>query len=134
MLLPLKKNYVLIELSYFQPPINLMETIFKITSKGYVPILAHPERYAFYHKKPAVFKELKAKGCLLQINALSLSTHYGTAVQKKAFQLLEEGMYDYIGTDTHRLEHLEKLAEIKLSKTRHSKVAGLARNNQFTFS
>ena len=51
-----------------------------------------------------------------------------------AFQLLEAGLLDYIGTDTHRLEHLNKIAEIQLPKNKIAKVAVLARNNQITFS
>ena len=133
-LLFLNHNYVLVELSYFQAPINLEQIIFKITSKGHIPILAHPERYAFYHGKLNIFKNLKAKGCLLQLNALSLSKHYGSSVQKMAFQLMEAGLLDYIGTDTHRLDHLNKIAEIQLSKKKLAQVAVLARNNQITFS
>ncbi len=133
-LLLMREKYVLVELSYFQAPINLDQIIFKITSKGHVPILAHPERYAFFHGKLDVFRSLKTKGCLLQLNALSLSKHYGSSVQKMAFQLLEAGLLDYIGTDTHRLEHLNKIAEIQLPKKIIAKVALLARNNQITFS
>ena len=133
-LLFLKRNYVLIELSYFQPPNNLEQLIFQITSKGHIPILAHPERYAFYYKKLDVFRSLKAKGCLLQLDALSLSKHYGASVQKMAFQLLDDGLYDYIGTDTHRLEHLEKISEIKVKNKNLVKITSLARNNQITFS
>ena len=48
---PLKEKYVLVEMSYFQPPINLEEIIFNIKMKGFTPIIAHPERYSFYHNK-----------------------------------------------------------------------------------
>ena len=48
-LLTLKDNLVLVEMSYFSPPINLYEILFQIQLKGYKPILAHPERYNSYH-------------------------------------------------------------------------------------
>lgn len=133
-LLFLKKNYVLIELSYFQPPNYLEQIIFQITSKGHIPILAHPERYSFYYRKLDIFRSLKAKGCLLQLNALSLSMHYGTSVQKMAFQLLDDGLYDYIGTDTHKLSHLEAIAELKIAKKHITPVIRLCQNNTLTFS
>ena len=49
-LLTLKDNFVLVEMSYFSPPMNLYDILFEIQLKGYKPILAHPERYGFYHK------------------------------------------------------------------------------------
>ncbi|HSI70458.1 MAG TPA: CpsB/CapC family capsule biosynthesis tyrosine phosphatase [Gillisia sp.] len=116
-MLPLTDKYLLVEMSYFQAPINLKEILFKIQTQGYRPVLAHPERYAFYHGKDLQkYEELKNRGCLMQLNALSLSTHYGSNMQYTAFKLLEAGMIDFIGSDTHRMQHLEKLEAIKLSK------------------
>lgn len=111
------ENYVLVEMSYFQAPINLAEILFKIQNNNLKPILAHPERYAFYHDKSLEkYKDLKTRGCDFQLNMLSLTPHYGTGIQKKAFQLLEKGMIDFISSDTHRMEHLEKIGNIKLKK------------------
>lgn len=116
-LLTLHEKYLLVEMSYFQAPINLKEILFKIQTQGYRPVLAHPERYAFFHSKDLKkYEELKNRGCLLQMNILSLSAHYGTNMQKIALKLLEAGMIDFIGSDTHRMQHLEKLETIKLSR------------------
>jgi len=116
-LLTLKDNFVLVEMSYFQAPINLNEILFQLQTKGYKPVLAHPERYAFYHSKDLrKYEELKDRGCLLQLNILSLTSHYGTNMQQIAYRLLETGMIDFIGSDTHRLQHLEKLEGITLNK------------------
>ncbi len=108
-LIPLFDKFLLVEMSFFQPPENLYEQLFKIGSQSFIPIMAHPERYAYYHGKYETYIELKKKGCLLQLNALSLTKHYGDFVQKTAFKLLEDGLYDFIGTDTHRIDHLEKI-------------------------
>src|SRR5690606_32817315 len=87
-ILTLKDKYILIEMSYFQAPINLKEILFQLQTRGYKPVLAHPERYAFYHSKDlSKYEDLKNRGCLFQINALSLSSHYGTGIQRTAFQL-----------------------------------------------
>ncbi|HZJ37182.1 MAG TPA: CpsB/CapC family capsule biosynthesis tyrosine phosphatase [Gillisia sp.] len=116
-LLTLKDDFVLVEMSYFQAPINLNEILFQLQTKGYKPVLAHPERYAFYHTKDLrKYEELKDRGCLLQLNTLSLTPHYGSNMQQTAFRLLETGMIDFIGSDTHRLQHLDKLAGITLNK------------------
>ena len=116
-LLPLKDKCVLVEMSYFQAPINLKEILFKLQTHGYKPVLAHPERYAFYHSKDLrKYEELKNRGCLFQINALSLSPHYGTNMQQIGFKLLEAGMIDFIGSDTHREQHIDKLENIKMNK------------------
>lgn len=116
-MLPITGNNVLVEMSYFQAPINLKEILFKILTSGQKPILAHPERYAYYHSKNLEkYKDLKNRGCSFQMNMLSLTPHYGLGMQKTANQLLEAGMIDYLSSDTHRLEHLEKLEKIKLNK------------------
>ncbi len=116
-MLPITGNNVLVEMSYFQAPINLKEILFKILTSGHKPILAHPERYAYYHSKNLEkYKDLKGRGCSFQMNMLSLTPHYGSGMQKAANQLLDAGMIDFISSDAHRLEHLEKLEKIKLNK------------------
>jgi Capsular polysaccharide biosynthesis protein len=111
-LLTLKDNYVLIEMSYFSPPINLYDMLFQIQLKGYKPILAHPERYNAYHNNFKEFYKLKKAGCLFQLNLLSLTKQYGPLVTKTANKLLKENLYNFIGTDTHHLNHLELLKTI----------------------
>jgi len=108
-LIPLLNKFLLVEMSFFQPPENLYEQLFQIGSKSFIPIIAHPERYSYYHGSYNTYDELKKRGCLLQLNALSLTKHYGDSIQKIAFKLLEDGLYDFIGTDTHRIDHLEKI-------------------------
>jgi protein-tyrosine phosphatase len=116
-LLTLKDNMVLVEMSYFQAPINLNEILFKLQTSGYKPVLAHPERYAFYHSKDlSKYEELKNRGCYFQMNTLSLTPHYGSNMQKIASKLLENGMIDFIGSDTHRIQHLDKLSAITIPK------------------
>lgn len=115
-IIPLYKNFLLFELSYFQPPENLMEQIFKMGTLGYIPVLAHPERYAYYHRSIDIYKEFKSRGCLLQLNALSLTSHYGSECQKVAMKLLKDGLYDFIGLDTHHENHLLKIQTININK------------------
>ena len=115
-LLTLKDNLVLVEMSYFSPPINLFEILFQLGLKGYKPVLAHPERYNSYHNNFRVYQKLKSAGCLFQLNLLSLTEIYGKGVQKTAERLLIENMYDFIGTDTHHFNHLNSLHRISTKK------------------
>ncbi len=133
-LFTLKKNHVLVEMSYLQPPINLETLIFKIRTKGYTPVLAHPERYSYYHNNLHYYKKLKDLGCLFQLNLLSLSDHYGKSVQKTALHLIEEEFMDFVGTDAHNLVQIEKLFQIAIDKKMEEKILYLIKNTNATFS
>jgi protein-tyrosine phosphatase len=111
-LLVLQDNKILVEMSYINAPINLYDILFKIQVEGYLPILAHPERYFFYHKNFEEYVKLKKAGCLFQLNLLSLTNYYGKDVQRTAIQLLEESLIDFVGTDMHRKQHLDYLEKI----------------------
>lgn len=132
-ILPLVDNNVLVEMSYFQAPINLHEILFRLQNNAFAPILAHPERYAYYHRNFGKYEDLKERGCKLQLNMLSLSGHYGSGIQKVAFLLLEKGLLDYIASDTHRIDHIEKLKKIKIKAKHKNLIENLAENNKMLF-
>lgn len=114
-LLTLKDNYVLVEMSYINPPIQLYEIILELNSQGYQPVLAHPERYNFYKNDYGSFKRLKQAGCLFQMNLLSATGYYGSGITEVADYLLKENMYDFVGSDVHHKKHLEAFSsKIKL--------------------
>ncbi|HEY9169458.1 MAG TPA: CpsB/CapC family capsule biosynthesis tyrosine phosphatase [Lutibacter sp.] len=106
---PLKDNYILVELSFLNPPVNLYETLFNMQIAGYKPVLAHPERYPYLHNDFSAYKKLKDAGCLFQLNLLSLTNYYGSAINAVAQELLKHGLIDFAGTDTHKLHHLDFL-------------------------
>ena len=132
-LFPLKENYVLVEMSYFQPPINLQEIIHEILMKEYIPVLAHPERYTYYHDKKEFYKTLKQLGCLFQLNLLSLSDHYSKSIQKIGAYLLDENLIDFVATDTHNSSHIEKLTNIVINKNQKIKLQSIIENTKSTF-
>lgn len=113
LLLTLTDNFVLIEISFVSPPFNLKDVIFELQINGYQPILAHPERYPFYHHQPRQFEEIKAMGCLLQCNLLSFAGYYGSDVQHVAELLSKKGLIDLLGTDLHHDRHLNHLRELE---------------------
>lgn len=110
-LLTLSDNKVLIEFSTFAPPSNAFEIIFRLLAMGYQPILAHPERYVYYNDRFEVFQEFKEKGCLLQVNLLSLIGHYGSMQKKIAYKLFSNKLVDYLATDLHNGGHVKQLSK-----------------------
>jgi len=115
----LKDNYILVELSFLSAPVNLYETLFNIQIAGYKPVLAHPERYSYFHNDFTAYTKLKEAGCLFQLNLLSLSNYYGSSVTAVAQELLKQQLIDFAGTDTHKHHHLdflEKVVDAKVLK------------------
>lgn len=110
-LLTLKDNYVLVEISYTNPPIQLYTIIFDLRVAGYKPILAHPERYVFYHYNFDEYAKLKKAGCLFQLNLLAVVGYYGAGITKIAEKLLQKGMYDFVGSDVHHQNHIAAFNE-----------------------
>jgi tyrosine-protein phosphatase YwqE len=105
-LLTLKDNYVLVEMSYINAPIQLYDILFDLQVAGYIPVLAHPERYLFYHNNFNEYVKLKRAGCLFQLNLLSIVGYYGAGITKIAEQLLQKGLYSFVGSDVHHNNHI----------------------------
>lgn len=108
-LLPIgaKHNHLLVETSYFNPPMRLHETLRQIKSLGYHPLLAHPERYMYMDEEEYI--QLHQEGVKFQLNLPSICGGYGNTVKKRAQWLLKKGLYDVIGSDTHCEEGVEYL-------------------------
>ncbi|MEM1220715.1 MAG: CpsB/CapC family capsule biosynthesis tyrosine phosphatase [Bacteroidota bacterium] len=103
--LTLPGNQVLVEMSFLQESPNLHPALFQLQTKGYRPILAHPERYLYYKKRFDQYHRLKELGCRLQVNILSLTGYYGKPTKEVAFRLLKEKLVDYLATDLHHAKH-----------------------------
>lgn len=107
-------NALLVETSYYTPPMNLYGLIEQIKAKGYYPILAHPERYVYMDK--ADYQKLHQMGVKFQLNFPSLEGLYGKTVQGKAKELLSKGYYHFYGTDIHRIGLLKRLSQSNIQK------------------
>lgn len=129
-LLPLKNKHVLVEMSYINPPIFLYDALFLLVSKGYTPVLAHPERYNFYKGDLKAYKSLKKAGCLFQINLLSVTGYYGDKIAVIADLLLKENMYDFAGSDIHHEKHIKSF-ENKLVIKEADRFKEILKNNEF---
>lgn len=109
-----KQDHLLVETSYYQPPIDLYGTLKRIQEEGYIPILAHPERYGYMSDKD--YDKLSSMKVLLQMNIVSLAGGYGKPAQDKALMLLNKGYYSFIGSDLHRLRSFTEAINTKSLK------------------
>lgn len=107
-------RHLLVETSYYNPPFDLDDILRRVRSKGYFPILAHPERYLYMGGKD--YERLKSDGVKFQLNLSSLVGFYGNTARKKALKLLSQGCYDYTGTDLHRYSMLEAYLEAQVDE------------------
>ncbi len=129
-LLTLKNNFVLVELSYLNPPIQLYDFLYQLQLSGYHVVLAHPERYSYYHSNKKEYKKLKKAGCLFQLNLLSTVGYYGREVAETADYLLKENLYDFTGSDIHHQNHI-KAFQNKLIFNNGVKITEVMKKNSF---
>lgn len=108
-LLTINGKYILIEMSYLSASPNIDNIIFNLRMLDLIPIIAHPERYNYYHNHFEQYERFKEQGCKLQLNMLSLSGGYGPYVKKTAEKLLKNQLIDFVGTDMHHERHLGML-------------------------
>ena len=107
------KKYVLFEMSYTNPPMNLEQIIFELQSQDYTPVMAHPERYIYYRKENMhKLQELRDRGLLLQINVNSIGAFYGKKVKSAVGSIIDNKMVDFLGSDTHNKKYLDLLEKI----------------------
>lgn len=106
------ERYLLVETGWASAPMGLDNLLFRVQTQGYIPLLAHPERYSYYHDDEAGLARLREAGCLFQVNWPSLTGRYGRRVRKQANLLLKNKWVDFIGSDLHRPTDLENLGEL----------------------
>jgi len=115
-LLPFKGNYILFETPCTSKLMILDVAIESLIRKGYIPVLAHPERYHYlYSDNLERYKELKRMGVLFQVNLKSLQSH-SKSMKKTALKLIKAGLVDFIGSDAHRMRDIlivEKVLKMK---------------------
>ena len=129
-LLPVHENKILVEMSYLAPPANLYETLSEIQYKGFIPILAHPERYKSYHKDLTAYEKLKDAGCLFQVNMISLTNYYGKSVHESAVWLIRNNMIDFTGSDLHHTRHMAQINSLAVRGQMMELLAPIIENNR----
>jgi len=129
-LLTFGKNLILIEMSFVAPSVNIDQVIFQLRIKGIQPVLAHPERYSYFHKDFEKYNHYLDLGCHLQVNLLSLLGYYGKPVKLIAEKLIKHKMVDLLGTDMHHERHLAALKELASKKEFYKQLEGIEIKNR----
>lgn len=106
-LLTFGDNYLLIECSYYFQYPGLSKLIYELQSQGYNLILAHAERYSYWHDMPHEYERLKDREVLFQVNFSSLTGQYTTAVRNMARKLIDKGWVEFAGSDVHNQRYFE---------------------------
>ena len=100
--LPLKDTrYLLVEFSPFFSTDQIVAGSKRVLAAGFVPVIAHAERYAGFQRKPTRVKELKELGCVIQVNAESLLGWLPTRLSRAAWSLVKTGLADVVASDAH---------------------------------
>jgi len=105
------QGYLLIETPFTIAPLIFDEVIFEIQSLGLHPVLAHPERYEYFHGSTKEIKKLREKGVRMQVTASSFVGYYGKVQEKVAKALLKESLIDFIGSDMHKYDQMAYLTK-----------------------
>ncbi len=114
-LMTVNGKYLLFETSYISKPLQTEEMIFEITSAGYTPVMAHPERYRYIRDPLKEYGRFKELGVLFQVNLNSFGGHYGRSAKVLADFLSQNGMIDFLGSDVHHQKHVDTLGNVLLS-------------------
>ena len=115
-----QENYLLFELSFFDEPPRLSEVIWDMREKGYCPVLAHVERYAYWHQNYDKVEEMINRGVKLQLNIGSVTGAYGPEVKNVAEKMIDDKIIDFVGSDCHHVHHLEMINHAKRLPAFHS--------------
>jgi tyrosine-protein phosphatase YwqE len=103
------KDHLLFELPFISEPPMLRQVVFQMQTQGYRPVLAHPERYAFWYNDFSRYTELKDRGVLFQLNTIALMGAYGPKAKEIAERLIDAGAYEFLGSDCHQLGHVDAI-------------------------
>lgn len=98
-------RYVLVEFPFDEHPLYVRKILDNLLTEGYLPIVAHPERYFFVQDQPGLVEEWLREGALVQSNKGSLLGYFGSNVKKCADALLSHGMVQVIASDAHYADH-----------------------------
>lgn len=125
-------KHVLCETSYMMYDPDYADMLYDIMCDDFQPVIAHPERYEYAGKN--VYMNWKEKMYMFQLNLLSLAGAYGEPARRKAHYLLNEGVYDYVGSDMHNLDSFRRfISEIRLNKKELQQLELLIENNKQLF-
>lgn len=97
-------RYPLVEFSFSSSGEEETDILQDMLWSGYVPVVAHPERYKYIRENPELINIWAKMGCLFQINKGSLLGKFGGDIKKMADSLLKRGFVTAVASDSHSAE------------------------------
>lgn len=94
-------KYILFEIPMHNEFKQLKQVVFELKLNGYIPVLAHPERYSLFKQNPQIIPELLEQGVLFQCNISSFYGMHGKEAKKLFILMLKHHMIHFISSDTH---------------------------------
>ncbi len=129
-------KYLLVEFPGGSMPLNLINLLYEIRIRGFLPIIAHPERNGQVLENPLIINDLIEQKVLLQVNASSLIGRNGKTIQKMSHELVSQGLVSFVASDGHspnkRAIHLKEASKSVSEITNNTIVSELFYNNAKT--
>ena len=123
-------RYLLLELPAFEVPACTDDFLFRLQTKGIVPILAHPERHPVLMKEPERLLEWVQHGLLVQVNAGSILGKMGEEVQLTAEVFLKNQLVHCLGSDAHGVKQRRPILDEAVARIKE--LVGVERTIQIT--
>ena len=126
-----KTKYVLIEFSQFASSRTIEDQVHNLLIEGYIPIVAHIERYSATYDDYSLVDSLIDMGAVIQVNAYSFLKKYGKNPYKLAKRLLKEDKIHILSTDCHNIAQYTNLhlVEKKVNKLKKDSFKTLFKDN-----
>ena len=94
-------RYLLMEFHFNVEEKQVLTFVKEVLANGFIPIIAHAERFQCIQLSTPLAKKLIDMGCVLQMNKGSVLGEFGERPKECAFELLEHHYYKLVGSDTH---------------------------------
>lgn len=108
-------RYLLLEFPVSRPIHDMLEILFYLRNKGYIPIIAHPERYLYLQENHNLILDFLKMGCLFQGNLANVLEKYGVQAKKLFLYMLKNNQYHFLATDVHHEDDIlfQKMKKVK---------------------
>ena len=94
-------DYVLVEFHPTNPYKAIHNGIYQVQAAGFMPIIAHVERYSDIVSHASYVEDLIDMGCYIQVNASSIMGKYGFGISHFSKKLLKNHLVHFVATDAH---------------------------------
>ena len=94
-------DYVLVEFHPTNPYKAIQNAVSRVQAAGFIPIIAHVERYSDIVSHPSRVKDLIEMGSFIQVNASSIMGKYGFGISHFTKKLLKEELVHFVASDAH---------------------------------